>query len=792
MTNYNLNNINDKDFEILCRDLLQKELGIVLESFKKGKDGGIDLRYTKYNHENTLLVVQAKHWYQSTFDRLFYELVNIELPKVKKINPTRYILVTSLGLLPQQKDRIKKEFEPYILDTGDIWGNDDVNNRLNIHEDVALSHYKLWLTSSRVLMNVLNNAIKSRSNFIVEEIEKNVRLFVPTQNYKQAILKLKNEHFLILTGEPGIGKTTLANHIIIGLLAEDFELIYINENIREAEDVFEVDKKQIFYFDDFLGANYLELINPQNNDSAIVNFISRISKSDNKLMILTSRTSVLNRAMQLSGKFQISKLDINKYEITIKEYNKLDKAKILYNHLLFSGLDAKYRDRIITDKNYLKIITHQNFNPRIIEFITEPQNIKKIEQEKYLGFVLNNLNNPQLIWRHPYESQLDDYARFLITSLFSIGNIEETKLKEIFYSRLQYEIERNGFKRISNIYNIKLKELIGSFITRIYDGYKFTLSFFNPSITDFLIKYLNESKEEIWRIVESAIFVEQFIYRFSFTDSNLVLIEKNEYERFLSTLRSIENKLSSTGRQNISLLLIKLYCSIPLKSVEVDIMRLAKALNIDNLKYYEFDILIETLISIAQFEKVKMFVLGNWNKIIFKLFQIANNEDSFTEILTIFKVYGVDYYDFSEDEENNEKIQDYIDSYWFHSMDNVITELKDENADDVNDIEWEVEKRIRSLSDFNSTFNVEDSDSFEDLINWDFEGWFEEIMNERRAMQEAEEQYYFEGPPIIQYAELEINRNEDKNNISGKNDDEAINVIPFVSEDDQIDELFSK
>ena len=49
-----------KDFEELTRDLLQKELNITLESFKNGKDQGIDLRYAK-NSKNEI-IIQCKHY----------------------------------------------------------------------------------------------------------------------------------------------------------------------------------------------------------------------------------------------------------------------------------------------------------------------------------------------------------------------------------------------------------------------------------------------------------------------------------------------------------------------------------------------------------------------------------------------------------------------------------------------------------------------------------------------------------------------------------------------------------
>ena len=40
---YNYNNLSDFEFEILCKDIMQKKLGIKLYTFQKGRDGGIDV-----------------------------------------------------------------------------------------------------------------------------------------------------------------------------------------------------------------------------------------------------------------------------------------------------------------------------------------------------------------------------------------------------------------------------------------------------------------------------------------------------------------------------------------------------------------------------------------------------------------------------------------------------------------------------------------------------------------------------------------------------------------------------
>src|SRR4051794_28264269 len=57
MADYDFHQLSPRDLERLARDLLQAELGVTLESFKTGRDSGIDLRYAATNQN---IIVQCK------------------------------------------------------------------------------------------------------------------------------------------------------------------------------------------------------------------------------------------------------------------------------------------------------------------------------------------------------------------------------------------------------------------------------------------------------------------------------------------------------------------------------------------------------------------------------------------------------------------------------------------------------------------------------------------------------------------------------------------------------------
>jgi len=60
---------------------------------------------------------------------------------------------------------------------------------------------------------------------------------------------------------------------------------------------------KLFYFDDFLGRNYLEALSGHEGGQ-IVNFVKRIVKDPNKRFVLTSRTTILNQGKILNDVFE--------------------------------------------------------------------------------------------------------------------------------------------------------------------------------------------------------------------------------------------------------------------------------------------------------------------------------------------------------------------------------------------------------------------------------------------------------------------------------------------------------
>ena len=202
MLDYDFKILQPSEFECFSRDLLQAREDIFIESFADGRDKGIDLRFA-YSKDKTC-IVQCKRYKE--WKELKGKLKE-EVEKVKRLSPQRYILTTSVDLTVKQKDEVLAMFNPFILNGMDVLGKKDLNNLLEQNPEIEKNYHKLWLASTNILNTIINRATLNWSSFELEKIEKDIRLYVENESLNKALDVLKENHYVVISGIPGIGKT---------------------------------------------------------------------------------------------------------------------------------------------------------------------------------------------------------------------------------------------------------------------------------------------------------------------------------------------------------------------------------------------------------------------------------------------------------------------------------------------------------------------------------------------------------------------------------------------------------
>ena len=524
MPNYDFKTLSPIDFEILTRDLLQEELGLRLENFKSGRDQGIDLRYCT-NGENSV-IVQCKHFAESSFNLLRREYIEREVDKIKKLNPKRYIVVTSLGLTPGNKDEIVKLCSPYINTPSDLLGKDDLNGLLVKFPKVERHTFKLWLASIPVLEELLHSKLKNISRDTLEKIQSHAKYYVKNESFHDAIRILEKYNFCIIAGIPGIGKTILAEMLSLHYVDLDYEIVTITGDISEATAVDYVNQKRVFYYDDFLGQTALSEKLNKNEDQKLLDFIHTIHFSKVSKLILTTREYIFHQAQLIYEKLSREKFDAETCIIDLKKYNRLNRAQILYNHIYFSNLPSQFKSAIFHDRSYLKIIDHPNYNPRIVDLMTQYARIQHVKSTEYFTFFMANLANPLEIWRHAFEEQLSDSARNLLIVMASMP--EHVFIEDLQEAFLSFHLKQAGvykFKTSPNDFMHALKEAEGNFIAIEKSRDRRMARFHNPSIRDYLREYISSNEQVLRSLVITATYYDQHMILWEFREEQSDLLK---------------------------------------------------------------------------------------------------------------------------------------------------------------------------------------------------------------------------------------------------------------------------
>lgn len=532
----NFENMSPKQFEVLSKDILEKEKQTKIFVFPSGRDGGIDgssKELTNY------IVLQAKHYYGSNFSKLKSNLKNIELPKIKKLLLKEYYLFTTLKLTRKNKEELIDIMGGHLKDLSYIYAYDDIVEFLNADENVSIykKHNVLWMGSTNFLQTVLNQSSYIDSIELKESIRKSFNTFVYTNHYYIAEQLLERQNILIITGNPGVGKTTLSNMLILKFLSRDYKVTYVSNNeLSELKSSISMNDKvkEIILLDDFLGEHYVNL--KSGIDRELKSLFSYVKNNQNKKLILNSRITIYNDAKMKKYKLNeiLEEEYIENILINIDKVNNYDKAKIFVNHLRVNKIPVKHVDNLVDNKNHLKIITHENYNPRIIEHVTKNKVVQRITHDNYSEEILKYLDNSVLIWKEEFYERIEDVDRIFMFTLYSL-NGNKTKLEYIktaFNNRISKE---NKYSTTTDLFNSSFKRLNESFL-RFYedkDGEVY-IDVLNPSVNDFLRSVLINNELEQKSIIESASYIEQI--------DNIVTINSNNIKYFdVEKLLNLEN-----------------------------------------------------------------------------------------------------------------------------------------------------------------------------------------------------------------------------------------------------------
>jgi Restriction endonuclease len=526
MTDYDFLPLSPVDFEALAGDLLRASQQLVLERFGPGRDKGIDLRCAI----SGLTVVQCKHFHRSGSPKLKSALRQEVMKWQTSHSVDRYILVTSVSMNPQLKDEICEILSAGVpIEPSDVLGLEDLNSLLDQHPEVERRNFKLWINSTTVLDRFINSGLWSRTEDLLENIDERAKFFVQTDKYVEALDILRDRRVCIIAGPPGVGKSLLAEMLLLAYSREGFQIVPLSEDVSEGHQAWKTGEPQLFYYDDFLGQTSFAESLGKNEDRRLENFISRVTRHENKVFLLTTRDQVFRVAASVSDGIRRISKEVSRSTIMMDDYSTYVKGQILFNHIYFSSLSLEDRMSIITDDKCLGFIEHPNYSPRIVNEVLRRSDA---DVSAFYADLDKSLANPQDLWTASYNdlSIIAQRILRLMVSYPTAGAVEELIREQ------SGGVELGSYTQALRILEETWVRIGGN------SGGKTRIEFANPSCRDFIIHQLQNDPILAEEAFRDAVTIKRILLLYGYANSE-------QFEPDNGSQRALLDEFNRSGLQ---------------------------------------------------------------------------------------------------------------------------------------------------------------------------------------------------------------------------------------------------
>jgi energy-coupling factor transporter ATP-binding protein EcfA2 len=496
-----LHTIGWQAFQDLATTIIEVDFGRIVTRVAKTKDQGRDGFFYGVPDEVTSAedrretTIQSKHFAAAT-TKLTAGSLTTELESVRALvssgRADGYVLITNASLTEGNRLEIVAALRDAGVAKPLVFGREWVVDKI-------LEHPKIRALAPRVyglgdLSWIESEKARKQALAILETMAEGLRCYVPTEAHRQAVRALERHHFVLLLGDPAVGKSSIAAALSVAATDEQAcDVIFVRnpaEFLRSWDPEIE---NRLFWIDDAFGATKLEsaLMDPWNKAfSAMQAAMQRGNR-----FILTSRSHIWRQAQRELKQGAFPPLLHGHVVVDVEKLSLAEQQRILYNHLRFGAQPSAFKLRI---RGFLDdLLAAGHFRPEIARRLADsaytkalvptPDGLKDFfaRPEAFLRDTLTNLPDPM---------------RAAIGLIFINGG------------RLASPIEGDEAQRlIEELYGVTaaelrmaLQTLSGSFVLSVQDGEHRYWTYKHPTIGDAFARLVGQDQELVTLYVRGA------------------------------------------------------------------------------------------------------------------------------------------------------------------------------------------------------------------------------------------------------------------------------------------------
>lgn len=373
---FNLHQLGWNSFQQLCHTITREILGQTVEQFLDTHDGGRDGAFRGTWHAdghddlNGPFVIQCKFTGKPSGVLRASNLAE-EAAKAKKLVEggfcESYLLMTNAGISGVNAKAIEKLFKDVGVKHFRQFGSSWIEQQI-------IENKRLRTLVPRVyglgdLSEILDERAYAQTRVIIESMREDLAKVVITSAYRKAVEAINEHHFVLLVGEPAVGKTTIASLLAMSAIdTKDASVLKLDSPEKLTEHWNPGEPTQFFWIDDAFGVTQYEnsLVSRWNHVLLQVRAMLR----GGAIVVMTSRDYIYNRARKNLKESAFPLLNESQVVVEVENLTLEEKRQILYNHIKLGNQSYPFRTKI---KPYLEsVATHPRFIPETARRLADP------------------------------------------------------------------------------------------------------------------------------------------------------------------------------------------------------------------------------------------------------------------------------------------------------------------------------------------------------------------------------------------------------------------------------------